>query len=246
MRNSLVICAAIATFVSSAAAAVDCNPSYNVPPSTTCFTNCNIQTGQKWVPGWTMDHTSPLFLDSLALMCNKAGPNYMNFMTNAGMCMAKCTGDDPDLFTAEFTAACAWWNKHKNDSFTVSICPTATDSFCQPGFRGKKNGRGPEGACCSHSDDCQESCIKGKCNAPIATTCYTGSEGRGNGDGYNGACCETSDDCWESCVKGKCNGPSLATCDIGFIGKKTGKGPKNSCCNSNRDCKNSCVKGKCD
>ncbi|KAL7325210.1 hypothetical protein PS15p_207726 [Mucor circinelloides] len=315
MRSTIAISAAIATFATSAFAA-NCNPSYNVPGSTECFTACNVKNGQKWVPGWTMDHTSELFLDSLALMCNKSGPNYGSFMAAAGMCMAGCTGDDPELFNAEFAGACAWWNTHKNDKCTaatttakttsststsstktssstskssstsvsstsvsstkvsttgavsttasttsagptggagvtvtktitktVSACPT--DAACQAGFKGKKNGRGPLDACCSHSDDCQESCINGKCNAPIASTCYTGSNGKSKGDGYNGACCEHSDDCWESCIEGKCNGPSLASCNQGFSGKKGGKGPKDACCSSNRDCKNSCVKGKC-
>ncbi|KAK4509030.1 uncharacterized protein ATC70_007379 [Mucor velutinosus] len=326
MRSAIAISAAIATFATSAFAA-NCNPSYNTPGSTECFTKCNVNAGQKWVPGWTMDHTSELFLDSLALMCNKSGPNYGSFMATAGMCMARCTGDDPELFNAEFAGACAWWNTHKNDKCsaatttvkttssstttktsssttkasttgasstsaattsaattsaattsaattsaattsaattsaattsavptggatvtvtitkTVSACPT--DAVCQSGFKDKKNGKGPEGACCSSQADCQESCISGKCNAPIASSCYTGSNGKALGDGYNGACCEHSDDCWESCVSGKCNGPSLASCNQGFSGKKGGKGPKNACCSSNRDCKNSCVKGKC-
>ncbi|KAI9485256.1 MAG: hypothetical protein EXX96DRAFT_471815 [Benjaminiella poitrasii] len=246
-------------------AATNCNPSYNVPGSTECYTNCNIQAGQKWVSGWTMDHTSPLFLDSLALMCDRTGANYGSFMATAGMCMAGCTGDDPELFNQEWASACAWWAEHKADTcdagtatstatggdktvtktVTVSACPTTSPSSCQTGFSGKKNGMGPEGACCTHSNDCQESCIKGKCNAPIASTCYTWSIGRRRGDGFNGACCSHSDDCWESCVNGKCNGPSLAECTMGSLGKRKGNGPKGACCTSSRDCKNSCIKGNC-
>jgi hypothetical protein len=40
-----------------------------------------------------MDHTSPYFLQSLALMCDQSGSNYGSFMATAGMCMAGCTGD---------------------------------------------------------------------------------------------------------------------------------------------------------
>ncbi|KAF9346926.1 hypothetical protein BGX34_003522 [Mortierella sp. NVP85] len=38
--------------------------------------------------------------------------------------------------------------------------PTPT---CLAGYRGKRNGKGPNGACCSHSDDCKDTCVKGVC-----------------------------------------------------------------------------------
>lgn len=126
MRASIAFSAAlalVASFVSAAPsprATTDCNPSYNVPSSTPCFTACNVAAGQTWVPGWTMDSTSPLFIDSLSLMCTKTGPNYIKFMTAAGTCMAKCTGDDPESFNKEFAGACAWWADHKND-----VCASA-------------------------------------------------------------------------------------------------------------------------
>lgn len=41
MRSSIAISAAIATFATSAFAA-NCNPSYNVAPSTECYTACNV------------------------------------------------------------------------------------------------------------------------------------------------------------------------------------------------------------
>lgn len=41
MRSTLVISAAIASLVSTAYAA-NCNPSYNVAPSTECFKGCNV------------------------------------------------------------------------------------------------------------------------------------------------------------------------------------------------------------
>lgn len=41
MRSTIAISAAIATFATSAFAA-NCNPSYNTPGSTECFTACNV------------------------------------------------------------------------------------------------------------------------------------------------------------------------------------------------------------
>ncbi|KAG0286385.1 hypothetical protein BGZ96_009488 [Linnemannia gamsii] len=47
---------------------------------------------------------------------------------------------------------------------TTSVKPTtAVQPSCAPGYRGKRTGRGPNGACCSHSDDCIESCVQGAC-----------------------------------------------------------------------------------
>jgi hypothetical protein len=119
MRATIVISALVAFIATSvsaapAAAVADCNPSYNVASSTPCFTACNVVAGQQWVPGWTMDHTSPKFIASLSLMCTKTAPEYRQFMTNAGTCMAKCTNDDPELFNKEFAGACAWWTANKD------------------------------------------------------------------------------------------------------------------------------------
>lgn len=122
MRATIAISTLVAFVTSSvsaapaARAATDCNPTYDVAPSTTCFTNCNTVAGQVFVPGWTMDSASPLFIASLEIMCDKTSANYRTFMTNAGTCMAQCTGDDPELFNAEFRDACAWWAIHKDDT----------------------------------------------------------------------------------------------------------------------------------
>lgn len=62
-----------------------------------------------------MDSTSPLFLDSLKVMCTKGTPTYTAFMTTAGMCMASCP-DDPTLFNNEFSGACSWYAIHANDT----------------------------------------------------------------------------------------------------------------------------------
>lgn len=75
--------------------------------------------------GWTMDHTSPKFLDSLKLMCTKGTPEYTAFMTKAGMCMAGCK-DDPELFNSEFAGACAWYAAHKSDTCDANAATTTT------------------------------------------------------------------------------------------------------------------------
>ncbi|KAG2236094.1 hypothetical protein BDF21DRAFT_398695 [Thamnidium elegans] len=118
MHAAIAFSAVIAFVASavSAAPAAACNPSYNVAPSTPCFLGCNVAAGQQYVPGWTMDNTSPLFLDSLKLMCTKGTPEYTGFMTAAGTCMMTCSGDDPALFFAEFSNACAWYAAHKDDT----------------------------------------------------------------------------------------------------------------------------------
>ncbi|KAF9365915.1 hypothetical protein BGX34_007587 [Mortierella sp. NVP85] len=36
---------------------------------------------------------------------------------------------------------------------------------CTPGYKGKKNGKGPNGACCSSTKDCKNKCVKGVCRA---------------------------------------------------------------------------------
>ncbi|KAI9273311.1 hypothetical protein EDC94DRAFT_644577 [Helicostylum pulchrum] len=122
MRTSIAIAivAAAATAVSA-----DCNPSYNVPTSTPCFTGCNVKAGSAVVSGWTMDSSSEKFIPSLAVMCNKGTDQYRNFMTVAGTCMMTCAGDDPELFNAEFAGACAWYGSHKNDSCATETTTTA-------------------------------------------------------------------------------------------------------------------------
>ncbi|KAI8377141.1 hypothetical protein EDC96DRAFT_494640 [Choanephora cucurbitarum] len=75
-----------------------------------------------------MDPDSPLFIKSLSVMCNKGTPEYLAFMTKAGMCMVNCP-DDPTLFNNEFSGACSWYSQHKNDTCTVSnASSTATNS----------------------------------------------------------------------------------------------------------------------
>ncbi|KAG0220509.1 hypothetical protein B0O80DRAFT_497098 [Mortierella sp. GBAus27b] len=46
---------------------------------------------------------------------------------------------------------------------TTTTAPPKPTSSCLAGYKGKKNGKGPNNACCSHSDDCKETCIQGVC-----------------------------------------------------------------------------------
>ncbi|KAK3821100.1 MAG: hypothetical protein J3Q66DRAFT_386020 [Benniella sp.] len=95
---------------------------------------------------------------------------------------------------------------------TVPVTPTTTNPprtttnspkpspTCLAGYKGRGNGKGPDGACCSHSDDCKDTCVKGICR----DRCLTGYKGKKNGKGPDGACCSHSDDCKDTCVKGIC------------------------------------------
>ncbi|KAF9354435.1 hypothetical protein BGX34_011022, partial [Mortierella sp. NVP85] len=160
---------------------------------------------------------------------------------------------------------------------TTTRAPTPS-STCIPGYSGKRKGDGPHGACCTHSDDCIDSCLKGVCfdydrtttTAPRPTTttrpptpsstCIPGFAGKRNGDGPHGACCTHSDDCDDTCVKGVCRDddwvPTTTTrpastrspspspsCKPGFSGKRNGDGPDGACCTHSDDCIDTCVKG---
>jgi hypothetical protein len=78
--------------------------------------------------------------------------------------------------------------------------PPKPSPTCLAGYKGEKNGKGPDGACCSDSYDCRDTCVTGVCR----DRCLTGYEGKKNGKGPNGACCSHSDDCKDTCVYGIC------------------------------------------
>ncbi|KAK3806687.1 MAG: hypothetical protein J3Q66DRAFT_421377 [Benniella sp.] len=82
----------------------------------------------------------------------------------------------------------------------TTTTPPIPSPTCTAGYKGKKNGKGPDGACCSRSDDCRDTCVKGICK----DYCLAGYEGKKNGRGPNGACCSHSDDCKDTCVYGIC------------------------------------------
>lgn len=60
--------------------------------------------------------------------------------------------------TAQETTA-----QETNNEKTTTSKPTPTDAPCKSGYRGKRNGKGPNGTCCSHSDDCLDTCVSGTC-----------------------------------------------------------------------------------
>ncbi|KAI8366269.1 hypothetical protein BD560DRAFT_154727 [Blakeslea trispora] len=47
---------------------------------------------------------------------------------------------------------------------TTTTKATNTSSVCKSGYLGKKNGKGPKGACCSTQWDCQQECVKNTCS----------------------------------------------------------------------------------
>ncbi|CEG82707.1 hypothetical protein RMATCC62417_16740 [Rhizopus microsporus] len=135
---------------------------------------------------------------------------------------------------------------------TTTAATTATAS-CITGSRGKKKGNGFNGYCCSFSDDCRDSCVKGKCNGPKApstttsatttkntgspsptpNSCISGVKGKKKGNEFNGYCCSSSDDCRGSCIKGKCNGPKAPTTTTAQqCAPTSAKG--NDCCTTER------------
>ena len=68
----------------------------------------------------------------------------------------KCNGpSNPNKSTTTKT-------KTSTKKTTTKSTPTSTAS-CIPGSRGKKRGDGKDGYCCSTSDDCLETCRKGRC-----------------------------------------------------------------------------------
>ncbi|GAA5814306.1 hypothetical protein MFLAVUS_007800 [Mucor flavus] len=102
-------------------------------------------------------------------------------------------------------------------SSSSSTAATTPAPSCTVGYLGKGNGKGPTNACCSTSDDCKDSCVKGLCGKGVdvpttttkpgnpAPTCTSGYKGKGNGKGPTNACCSSSNDCNDSCVKGFCS-----------------------------------------
>ncbi|KAG1053556.1 hypothetical protein G6F43_004368 [Rhizopus delemar] len=133
----------------------------------------------------------------------------------------------------------------------------SSSGSCVSGSYGLGNGDGYNGYCCENQADCQDDCIKGKCNGPVNpkptpnSSCTSGSYGLGNGDGYNGYCCETQADCQDDCISGKCNGPvnpkpkPNTSCTSGSYGLEKGDGYSGYCCKTQADCQDDCVSGKC-
>ncbi|CEI87202.1 hypothetical protein RMCBS344292_01620 [Rhizopus microsporus] len=103
----------------------------------------------------------------------------------------------------------------------------ASASCLVPGNRGMGTGEGWKDYCCENSDDCRESCIKGKCNGKAnpkpptddgSNKCVNPkNRGTGTGKGWKDYCCEDSDDCRDTCIKGKCNDYNKCTIKISLL-----------------------------
>lgn len=50
-----------------------------------------------------------------------------------------------------------------SSSSSAAESSKATYETCILGYLGKRNGKGPNGACCTHSNDCLDTCVKGVC-----------------------------------------------------------------------------------
>lgn len=105
---------------------------------------------------------------------------------------------------------------------TATTTPTTTipttlpaSATCISNSKGKKNGNGYRGYCCSSNDDCYNSCVKGKRDGPafpsstvtatLSSGCTKGLQGKKNGKGTNIYCCYSDANCKESCINGICN-----------------------------------------
>lgn len=86
------------------------------------------KSGQSLWPEWTDDPASSNFINSLAFQCEKGTPNYMAFMTSAGMCMTSCSADDQAAFKTEFQQACQWYTSHSNDTCSGSSSNSSSAS----------------------------------------------------------------------------------------------------------------------
>ncbi|KAG0194634.1 hypothetical protein DFQ28_008893 [Apophysomyces sp. BC1034] len=106
---------------SSITSASKCNPSYSVPSAGDCIKSCNQKAGTGLYKDWTNDPAAPNFVKSLSYQCAKGTVDYMTFMTDAGICMTACSKDQQDAFGKEFSAACTWYDQHKNDKCDISI-----------------------------------------------------------------------------------------------------------------------------
>lgn len=71
-----------------------------------------------------------------------------------------CCKDQSDCWDDCISGVC---NGPKAPTTSATTTAKPATSSCIPGSRGKKKGNGTDGYCCSSSDDCTETCRKGKC-----------------------------------------------------------------------------------
>ncbi|KAI9301479.1 hypothetical protein BJ944DRAFT_271450 [Cunninghamella echinulata] len=112
MRSSLFILGAATTYV----AAQSCNSSFNVTSTGECIQKCSIDAGKSIDPNYNLNPSSPNFIKSVGLFCNKQNSDYIAFMTKAGTCWTGCDKASQDAYTkVEFPATCQWYQAHKDD-----------------------------------------------------------------------------------------------------------------------------------
>lgn len=131
--NFLLVAAA---GVSTVLAATSCNPSYNyTEPS--CINDCKLQAGQSITPDYTTDSKSANFMTSISFQCNKSSPNYIPYMTAAGICFTSCNFDDQQAFVKNYQLECSWWQEHSNETCSnVTINDTNSVSSTTSGSAG--------------------------------------------------------------------------------------------------------------
>ncbi|KAI8069404.1 hypothetical protein BC940DRAFT_318255 [Gongronella butleri] len=112
---------------------------------------------------------------------------------------------------------------------------TPTSCACTPGYSGLKNGGGPTGACCTSSDDCQDTCNPGgQCGVSGATpTCKTTSTTKTTTTTKTSTTTKTTTTA----------SPTSCACTPGYSGLKNGGGPTGACCTSSDDCQDTCNPG---
>ncbi|KAM3587127.1 hypothetical protein VKS41_002168 [Umbelopsis sp. WA50703] len=122
--------------ISTALAATGCNPSYNyTEPS--CINDCKLQAGQSISPDYTTDSASANFLTSISFQCDKSSPNYIPYMTAAGICFTSCNFNDQQAFVTNYQLECQWWQEHGNNSCAnVTINDTNSVSSSTSGSSG--------------------------------------------------------------------------------------------------------------
>ncbi|ORX51945.1 hypothetical protein DM01DRAFT_240242, partial [Hesseltinella vesiculosa] len=106
-----------ATGLASLVAAQHCNPTYNVVSAGSCIDNCAQQAGSAALPSFSLNSTSPDFIGSLAVECDRSNINYVSFMTKAGSCWLTCSKAEQDDYTQRaFNQTCSWYQQHKSDT----------------------------------------------------------------------------------------------------------------------------------
>ncbi|ORX99090.1 hypothetical protein K493DRAFT_348774 [Basidiobolus meristosporus CBS 931.73] len=95
-----------------------------------CIDKCSLATGTKLIDGFTVDPTSPDFMKSLDVFCDKTGPHYNAYMNEAMECMGKFPKDQLDGFMKNFRPICNWYGEKVGKDTTTNALnkPKSTSS----------------------------------------------------------------------------------------------------------------------